>query len=116
MKKLLCVFAMAFAAIPFVGCEDYDEKANRLTFENASHFSVQVISLTTEWNGFNLAPGERVRMNDIRDVDYRYEPEGSVQEGSASSDRYIVFVDAPPSDDEEDAATDEATTDEAAAQ
>lgn len=101
MKKLLCVMAAAFTAIAFVGCEDYDEKANRLTFENASHFTIQVISLTTEWEGFTLAPGERVRLNDIRDVDYRYEPEGSVQEGSASDERYIVFVDAPPADDDE---------------
>ncbi|MBP7831306.1 MAG: hypothetical protein KA248_15465, partial [Kiritimatiellae bacterium] len=94
---------VAAALLPLIGCEDYDKKANRLTFENASRYTVQVIPLTTEWEGFTLGMGERVRLNDIRDVDYRYEPEGAVQEGSASSERYIVFVDAPPSDEPDEA-------------
>lgn len=101
MKKFIFSVLMAAAMLSLIGCEDYDKKANRLTFENASRFTIQVIPLTTEWAGFTLAPGDRVRLNDIRDVDYRYEPEGAVQEGSASSERYIVFVDAPPSEEEE---------------
>jgi hypothetical protein len=100
MKILLSSILMAVLMLSLTSCEMADDsKANRLTFENASRVTVQVIPLTTEWSGFSLAPGEIVRLDDIRDVDYVFEPADSVQEGSASVERYIVFVDAPPSEE-----------------
>ena len=98
MKSLFTSILMAVLMISLAGCEDYESKAYRLTFENASRSTVQVIPLTTEWGGFTLAPGEIKKLNDIRDVDYRFEPEGEVQEGSASTERYIIFVDTPPTE------------------
>ena len=35
-------------------------------------------------------------MKDIRDIDYRWEPERRYRLGTASTERYIIFVDAPP--------------------
>ena len=74
------------------------EKAKELTFENMSGYTVAVIPLTIEWGGFSLAPGQRMKLKDIDNPDFRYEPSERVQEGSASTERYIVFVDAPPSE------------------
>ena len=98
MKSLLLSILMAGVMLGLTGCEDYEAKANRLTFENASRFTVQVIPLTTEWSGFSIAPGEIVKLDDVRDLDYIFEPADSVQEGSASTERYIIFVDAPPTE------------------
>ena len=100
MKSLFTGILMAVLMLSLAGCEDYESKAYRLTFENASRFTVQVIPLTTEWSGFSLAPNEIVKLNDIRDVDYSFAPEGQVQEGSASTERYIIFVDTPPTESE----------------
>lgn len=100
MKSLLFGILVAVLMLSLTSCEMADDsKAFRLTFENASRVTVQVIPLTTEWSGFSIAPGEIVKLNDIRDVDYVFEPTDSVQEGSASTERYIIFVDAPPSEE-----------------
>ena len=98
MKSLFTSISMAVLMLSLAGCEDYESKAFRLTFENASRVTVQVIPLTTEWSGFSIAPGEIVKLDDVRDLDYIFEPADSVQEGSASTERYIIFVDAPPTE------------------
>ncbi len=100
MRKLIASVAMVTLMGCLTGCfeEDSREKAKRVTFENMSGYTVAVIPLTIEWGGFTLAPGQRVKLKDIDNVDYRYEPSERVQEGIASTERYIVFVDAPPSE------------------
>jgi len=106
MKILSFNILMAVLMLGFVGCDDQSDEANKLYFENASRFSVQIIPLSTEWSGFSLAPGEIRELDDIRDIDFRYEPEEEVQEGSASTERYIIFVDAPPAPETEAPETD----------
>ena len=92
MKKAWLAILMAIVAATIVGCEDYDEEP--LHFVNSSSFVVTVTSLSTEWVGFALAPGQDRKLSGIRDVDYTFSPEKWVQEGSASTERYIVFVNA----------------------
>jgi hypothetical protein len=94
MKKLAYALLMSVLALGIAGCEDEPEETDNLEFTNASRYTVNVIPLTTEWGGFSLAPGEKRKLNDIRDADFRYEPSTRVQEGSASKERFIVFVDA----------------------
>ena len=92
MKKALLVLLTVLMAATLVGCEDYDEQP--LHFVNSSSFVVTVTSLSTEWVGFALAPGQDRKLSGIRDVDYTFSPEKWVQEGSATTERYIVFVNA----------------------
>ena len=92
MKKAWLAILMAIVAATIVGCEDYDEQP--LHFANSSSYVVTITSLSTEWVGFALAPGQERKMSGIRDVDYTFSPEKWVQEGSASTERYIVFVNA----------------------
>ena len=94
MKKALLVIMLAIAAVGLAGCEDYDTKP--LRFVNSSDHVVTVTSLSIEWTGFTLAPGEQRKMTDLRDVDYVYEPRDLVAEGFASTARYIVFVNMDP--------------------
>jgi hypothetical protein len=98
MKKWIYSVLMAVVLCGLTGCfeDDSKEKAKEVIFENQSRFTVNVISLTIEWGSFGLAPGQRVKLKNIENVDYRYEPSWRVQEGSASTPRYIVFVDSPP--------------------
>ena len=90
MKRALLVILMVAALIGLSGCEDYDTQP--LQFVNSSMYTVVVTSLSIEWVGFVLAPGQQRKMTDIRDVDYTFEPSYQVMEGFASTDRYIVFV------------------------
>lgn len=92
MKKAVFAILMAVVAISLAGCEDYDEQP--LHFVNSSDYVVTVTSLSIEWTGFALAPGQERKLSDIRDVDYTFSPDKWVQEGSASTERYIVFVNA----------------------
>ena len=92
MKKAWLAILMAIVAATIVGCEDYDEEP--LHFVNSSSFVVTVTSLSTEWVGFALAPGQDRKLSGIRDVDYTFSPEKWVKEGSATTERYIVFVNA----------------------
>ena len=96
MKKALLVITLAIAAVVLAGCEDYDTKP--LQFVNSSDYVVKVKSLSIEWTGFTLAQGERRKMTDIRDVDFTFEPSDKVMEGSASTERFIVFVNAQPAE------------------
>lgn len=96
MKRWAGVVGMAVLLAGLAGCFEDDYDPNQLRFENASSRTVLVISLTTEWAGFPLDPGVSVTLEDIQNVDYRFEPKDRVQEGSASTKRDIVFVDAPP--------------------
>ncbi len=91
MKRFLLVLLMAAAAVSLAGCEDYDEQP--LEFINSSSYTVFITSLSIEWTGFALAPGQRQKLTKIRDVDYSFEPDHLVEEGFASTARYIVFVD-----------------------
>lgn len=89
-RILLAVFAFGVLA----GCEDeFDTQS--LRFINSSSFTVTIKSLSSEWVGFVLAPGQERKMSGIRDVDYDFEPDKYVEEGFASTDRYVVFVDIP---------------------
>ena len=90
MKRALLVCLMVAALVSLAGCEGYDDQP--LTFVNSSMYTVVVTSLSIEWVGFVLAPGQNREMTDIRDVDYTFEPSYQVMEGFASTDRYIVFV------------------------
>ena len=97
-RLFACCFAITLCLLSLTGClfdSTADDKKD-LTFENASRSTVQVIPLTTEWVGFTLAPGLKQDVGGVRDIDFRYEPLNRVQEGSASTERYIVFVDAIP--------------------
>ena len=90
-----------FAAVllaGLAGCigDDADEVYD-LSFENLSSHTVTVVSLTSEWGGFTLAPGESITLRDIQNIDYYYVPSSRVQEGSDSTEREVVFVNAPPS-------------------
>ena len=91
MTKALLVLLTVLVAAVWVGCEDYDDQP--LEFTNASSFTVVVTSLSIEWTGFALAPGQKVKMKHIRDVDFAWEPDKYVKLGFASTDRYVVFVD-----------------------
>ena len=90
MKKALLGILLAVMAFGLAGCENYDTQP--LEFVNASSFDVVITSLSIEWTGFVLAPGEKRKMEGIRDVDYTFYPNTRVQEGFATTDRYIVFV------------------------
>ena len=91
MKKAVLVLLTVLMAAVLIGCDDYDDQP--LEFINSSSHMVVVTSLSTEWTGFALAPGQKVKMEHIRDVDYAWEPDKYVKLGFASTDRYIVFVD-----------------------
>ena len=58
-------------AVAVGGCEDYDEQP--LEFINSSAYTISVTSLSTEWTGFALAPGQKRKMTGIRDVDYAWD-------------------------------------------
>ena len=92
MKRVLLVILFALATASWIGCEDYDTES--LHFVNSSSFTVAVTSLSIEWTGFILLPGDDMKLSGIRDVDYEYTPKDQVKTGFASTDRYIVFVNA----------------------
>ena len=98
MKHRMVGLLLAVSLLCFAGCEllENDDEGQSLTFENASRSVVTVYPLTTEWGAFSMVPTQVVKMDDIRDTDFRYEPHLKVQEGSASTERYVIFVDAPP--------------------
>jgi hypothetical protein len=96
MKRFLFFLAL-MACVGITGCELIDDEEDRdLTFVNQARRSVQVIPLTIEWKGFTLKPGEKKKLYDVRDVDYRLRPDSWFKLGSASTERYIIIVDAPP--------------------
>lgn len=96
MKNWAGIVVMAVLLVGLTGCFEDDYDPNELKFENASSHLVQVISLTTEWGGFPLDPGMRVKLDNIKNVDFRFEPATKVQKGTASTKRDVIFVDAPP--------------------
>lgn len=96
-KKSIGFLLIMLGCVAFSGCELIeDDEDLDLTFENRAGRSVGVIPLTSEWAGFTLKPGEKKKLYDIRDVDYRLRPDSWFQLGSASTERYIIIVDAPP--------------------
>ncbi len=99
MKKLCATLMLMVAVIALSGCLDDDAKksAKRLQFENNSRYNITIIPLTTEWERFVLPRGETRTLENVRDADFRFEPADRVQQGSASTARFIVFVDSPPS-------------------
>ena len=99
MKNIAYLVLTAVLLLGLTGCFEDDYDPNQLRFENASSYSVMIYSLTTEWGGFPLDPGMVVVLEDIQNVDYRFEPADLVQEGSASKGRDVVFVNAPPSEE-----------------
>ncbi len=98
MKNVAYLVLTAVLLLGLTGCFEDDYDPNQLRFENASSYTVTVYSLTTEWGGFALGPGMVMELEDIQNVDYRFEPKDLVKKGSASSTRDVVFVNAPPSE------------------
>ena len=99
MKKIVGSIVMAAMVFGLMGCfvdDNTKEKAKELTFDNQSRYTVEVIPLTIEFTAFYMASGERRTFKDIANPDFRYEPTWKVAEGSESTDRYVVFVDALP--------------------
>ncbi len=97
MKRLILGLVMGVLMLGLTGCEDdTKEKARELTFENQASVAVAVIPLVVEWGGFMLPPGQTMKLKNIRNPDYRYEPKDKVTEGSMSKTRNIVFVDTIP--------------------
>jgi len=99
MKVFLLGIFTTVLILCLAGCSDTltgKSDPSPLTFENASRYVVTVYPLTTEWGAFSLVPMAVVEMKNIRDIDYWYEPRTQVQEGSATTERHIIFVDAPP--------------------
>ncbi len=95
MKRLVFGVILAVLALGLGGCEfgeDADE-VDDLVFINRSRYTVRVTPLSTEWGAFSLAPGEVRNLGQVRNIDYVFNPD-EVEEGSASDERYIVFVDA----------------------
>jgi hypothetical protein len=93
MKKILLGIAAIASISLLAGCDTGSSSTSkRLTFINNSTYRVEVIPLTTEWGGISLQPGDVVRLDKVRDLDWRYEPTTRVKEGSASTDRRVVFV------------------------
>jgi hypothetical protein len=100
MKARGLALFLVVAVLGLPGCTDIFESSKpdrSLRFENASSFTVTVISQSTQWGGVTLAPGERVKIGNVRDLDYRWFPPTRVVKGGASSDRDVIFVNAPPS-------------------
>lgn len=96
MKRLVFGAFLAVLALGLGGCEfgKNTAKVDDLVFENRSHFTVTVISLSTEWGGFALAPGEVRNLGQVENTDYVFNPD-EVVEGGASDERHIIFTDAP---------------------
>jgi hypothetical protein len=102
MKKILLGVVALVLAAGLAGCEDdTEEKARELSFENRSAYVIQVVSLSTEWQGFTLVPGQKVVLNNIRLIDWYFSSPSSskVQEASASTERRVIFVNAEPGED-----------------
>lgn len=99
LKHMLMGLLMGVLLAGLAGCigDSEEDEVYDLSFKNMSSHRVSVVSLTTEWGSFSLAPGETVKLRNIRNVDYYFEPKTRVQEGSDSSEREVVFVNAPPS-------------------
>jgi hypothetical protein len=103
MKKTWLLLMVVVVALACAGCEDdTKEKARQLTFENRSSYVIDIVPLTIEWQGFSLAPNEIVTLKDIDNVDWYFSrPSPSkVQEGSSSQERWVIFVNAIPSEGE----------------
>ena len=82
-----------FAASAFLaGCELEQNDYGDLRFENASLRNVNVISRTSEWGGFGLAPGEVKKLKDIDNPDYDWQPKDKVDVSVSSTKRDVVFV------------------------
>lgn len=95
--KLISAFIIAIGVSFFAaGCLDDSGDPNRLTFENLSTRTVTVIPLSTEWGAFTLEPGEKRRLDNIKNIDHRLSPDERVQAGRASSERHIIIVNRPP--------------------
>ena len=98
MRRLIICACACAALLGTTGCELFSNQDDygSLSFENASHFEIQVYPLTTQWSAFTLAPGQRVEIGDVRDTDFYFKPEDRVQEAAASGEREVIFVDAVP--------------------
>ncbi len=100
MKAKVCSVFLTMAVLGLSACTDIFEssKSDRnLRFENSSSYTVTILPQSTQWGGVQIPPGERVTIRDVRDLDYRWHPPTRVVRGGASSDRDVIFVNAPPS-------------------
>jgi hypothetical protein len=92
MKNKLILMAALVVGLFVAGCELEDNDYGDLRFENASLRSVQVISRTSEWGGFGLAPGESRKLKKIDNPDYDWEPKSKVDISVSSTKRDVIFV------------------------
>lgn len=92
MKKTLWLLSLIAAATIYSGCELEENDYGDLRFENASLRNVQVVSRTSEWSGFGLAPGEVKKLKDIDNPDYDWQPKSQVDVSVSSTKRDVVFV------------------------
>jgi hypothetical protein len=96
MKKLSGLLVLMLGSLLLAGCEDIftenKDDDNDVTFLNRSTYNVTV-SPTAQagWSSFRLAPGERKKLSDIRDVYFVYEPRYRVDVGENDGGR-IVFI------------------------
>lgn len=92
MKKFFSGIVLLAVGLLFVGCELEGNDYGDLRFENASTRTVQVISRTTEWGGFDLAPGQSKKLYNIDNPDYDWEPKTRIDVGVSSTSRNVIFV------------------------
>ena len=98
MNKWLLSLLLVVLMLGLAGCEMFSsgDEYGSLTFENASRSLVYVYALSTAWSDFVLPPGEIVKMKNIRDTDYRYEPKNKVQERQRFLGTIHYFRRCPP--------------------
>jgi hypothetical protein len=92
MKNILILLATMAVGVFVAGCELENNDYGDLRFENASLRNVQVISRTSEWSGFGLAPGETKKLKKIDNPDYDWEPKSKVDISVSSTKRDVIFV------------------------
>lgn len=94
MKNLARFVAMIALLAAAVGCEDVfsNSQKERVVFVNKSSYTVHVIPQAhSNWSGFSLDPGEKLKLNQPSDVFFTYEPRYRVDVGQNENGR-VLFI------------------------